>query len=149
MFLSTVLGLNFDMCIICIWIKKLFLLRNCSKSSEMSQNHIHLTLISNHGVLFCCICYPYECNYINPCVNYKKLYSELMLLIKQGRSKLDNWGEADTHIFVFTHHKRQLISKEINRADPPPPRQLSSLLRPCNGMETQHYHHRIIRWTYS
>ena len=35
-----------------------------------------------------------------------------------GRSKLDNWGWADIHIYVLTHYKKkQSISKEINCAE--------------------------------
>ena len=32
----------------------------------------------------------------------------------QWCSKLDNWKRAHIHIFVFTDHKKQSISKDIN-----------------------------------
>jgi hypothetical protein len=46
--------------------------------------------------------------------------------ICSGVASLDNWG-VHIHIFVFTDHKKQLISKVINNAaheyeySPPPP----------------------------
>ena len=39
----------------------------------------------------------------------------------QGRSKLDNWGGADIHIYVFTHHKNNLICAEHDYMNISPP----------------------------
>ena len=31
----------------------------------------------------------------------------------QGRSKLDNWGGADIHIYVFTQNKNNRFQKKL------------------------------------
>jgi hypothetical protein len=76
------------------------------------------------------------------CITFKFNMASLKFFISQSRdicsgvASLDNWG-VHIHIFVFTDHKKQLISKVINNAaheyEYSPPPQLSSWLR---------------RWTY-
>ena len=47
-------------------------------------------------------------------------WENMTFLLKQWRRKLDNWGEgggAQIHIFVFTDHQKQSISKQINCAE--------------------------------
>ena len=69
---------------------------------------------------------------------YKLPPSWFYLTSGQGRSKLNNWGgRDDIHIFVFTDHKNNRFQKKSNEQNthiwisaPPPPPQLSSLLRP-------------------
>ena len=59
--------------------------------------------------------------------------------LAQWRRKIDNWGGANIHIFVFTDLKNNRFQKKLIMQNtiyeycPPPPPQLSIFLRHCFG----------------